>query len=73
LLGAAAKAVSLLPAAFRAGAENNWLLEGPNAEDEEHARATLDPEAAAAAYARGQSVPWRDLIATLESRAGAHP
>ena len=73
LLGAAAKAVSLLPAAFREGAENNWLLEGPNAEDEEHARARLDPAAAAAAYAHGQSVPWRDLIATLESRAGAHP
>ena len=70
LVGAAANAVSHLPVEFRERAEENWLLEGPIDEEEKRARSRLDEAGADAAFARGYSMPWRDLLTTLEQRAG---
>ncbi len=68
LAGAAANALSRLPAEFRDRAEENWLAEGPSDQEEREARSRLDEPAAAVAFARGKSMPWRDLLTTLEGR-----
>ncbi len=65
LLGAAAAAASRLPRDFRKQMEDNWLFERQTAEDESRARAQLRPAQADAAFARGQSMPWRDLLSAL--------
>ncbi|MBO0743661.1 MAG: hypothetical protein J2P43_01485 [Candidatus Dormibacteraeota bacterium] len=65
LLGAAGGAVSRLPPDFREQMEENWMLERETAEEERRARSQLDEATAAAAYARGRSMPWRDLLTAL--------
>jgi len=69
LAGAAANAASRLPVAFRERAEESWLIEGPVDQEEKWARSLLDQDEADSAFARGQAMPWRDVLTALEGRA----